>query len=127
MGFLKKTKRNRNKLEFSEYNKYKAKGGKNYTSLLTSFDRMEYQIVNENSKETLLKICDIILSGRAVLANFDKVDADQANEMLSFISGVVYAKEGEIYKLDKKLFLFGRKEEFADGSLYQYVEDTKDV
>lgn len=45
--------------------------------------------------------------------------------MLPFISGVVYAKEGEVYKLDEKLFLFGRKEEFEDGSLYQYVEDTK--
>ncbi|MCK9536647.1 MAG: cell division protein SepF [Bacilli bacterium] len=127
MGFLKKKKTKRNKIEFSEYNKHKAKGGKNYTSLLTSFDRMEYQIVTEDSKETLLKICDIILSGRAVLANFDKIDTEAANEMLSFISGVVYAKEGEIYKLDKKLFLFGRKEEFEDGSLYQYVEDTKDV
>ena len=125
MGFLKKRKK-RNKIEFSEYNKHKAKGGKN-ASLLTAFDRMEYQIVNDDSKETLLKICDIILSGRAVLANFDRIDTDAANEMRSFISGVVYAKEGEIYKLDKKLFLFGGKEEFEDGSLYQYVEDTKDV
>ena len=58
MGFLKKRKK-RNKIEFSEYNKHKAKGGKN-ASLLTAFDRMEYQIVNDDSKETLLKICDII-------------------------------------------------------------------
>jgi len=123
MGFLKKNKTN--KMEFTEYNNYKAKGGKNRSSLLTSFDRMEYSIVSANTQEALLKICDTILSGKAVLANFDKIDPADANDMLSFISGVVYAKEGEIYKLDEKLFLFGRKDEFEDGSLYQYVEDTK--
>lgn len=123
MGLLKKNKAN--KIEFTEYNNYKAKSGKKRASLLTSFDRMEYSIVTDNSQDSLMKICDTILSGKAVLANFDKIDPADANEMLSFISGVVYAKEGEIYKLDERLFLFGRKEEFEDGSLYQYVEDTK--
>jgi len=122
MGIFRKNKSN--KIQFTEYNN-KVKGGKKRTSLLTSFDRMEYTIVTENTKEALFKICDTILSGKAVLANFDKLSADDANEMLPFISGVVYAKEGEVYKLDERLFLFGRKEEFEDGSLYQYVEDTK--
>jgi cell division inhibitor SepF len=122
MAFFKKKKIN--KLEFSEYNK-KVKGGKRGPSLLTSFDRMEYSIVSENTKVALIKICDTILSGKAVLANFDRIDPSDANEMLSFISGVVYARGGEICKLDSKLFLFGTKEEFEDGSLYQYVEDTK--
>jgi hypothetical protein len=122
MGIFRKNKSN--KIEFTEYNN-KVKGGKKRSSLLTAFDRMEYSIVTENTQEALLKICDTILSGKAVLANFDKIDPEDANEMLSFISGVVYAKEGEIYKLDEKLFLFGRKEEFEDGSLYSYVEDTK--
>lgn len=124
MGLFRKKKKH-NKIEFSEYNNSKAKVGRRRSSLLTSFDQMEYSIVTDNSQETLLAICDKILSGKAVLANFDKIDSHSANDMLSFISGVVYAKEGEIYKLDEKLFLFGRKEEFEDGSLYQYVEDTK--
>ncbi|MDD3999962.1 MAG: cell division protein SepF [Bacilli bacterium] len=122
MAFFKKNKSN--KIEFTEYNN-KVKGGKKHSSLLTAFDSMEYSIVTENSKDMLLKICDTVLSGKAVLANFDKIDPEDANQMLQFISGVVYAKDGEIYKLDERLFLFGRKEEFEDGSLYQYVEDTK--
>jgi hypothetical protein len=120
--FNRKTKK---KLEFSEYANYKGKDQKKRASLLTSFDRLEYTIVQENTQEVLLKICDTVLGGKAVLANFDKLDSRDANDMLSFISGVVYATAGEIYKLDVKLFLFGRKEEFEDGSLYQYVEDSK--
>lgn len=126
MGLFRKKRRKEklNRIEFTEYNNYKSKNKKR-SSLLTSFDRMEYSIVTEHSQEVMMKICDTILSGKAVLANFDKISPEGANEMLSFISGVVYAKEGEIYKLDDRLFLFGRKEEFEDGSLYSYVEDTK--
>lgn len=124
MGIFNKKKEKLNKVEFTEYNNHKSKV-KRKSSLLTSFDRMEYSIVTEYTQEVLMKICDTVLSGKAVLANFDKISPNDANEMLSFISGVVYAKEGEIYKLDEKLFLFGRKEEFEDGSLYSYVEDTK--
>ena len=127
MGFIKKRRGNSNKIEFSEYNKHRPKGSKNITSLLTSFDRMSYQTVDDCSQETLFKICDIILSGKAVLANFTNVEIAEANNMLSFISGVVYAKSGKVCRLDTKLFLFGRKEEFVDGSLDQYVEDTKGV
>ena len=120
MGLFKKKRR---KLEMSD-NSHKK--GRRRDSLLTSFDKLEYAIVSENSTDDdLLKICDIILSGRAVLTNFEKLDPTRANEMLAFISGVVYAKEGEAIKLDSRLFLFGRKEEFEDGSLYQYVEDTR--
>ena len=124
MGMFNRNKEKLNKIEFTDYNNHKSKS-KRKSSLLTSFDRMEYSIVTEYTQEVLMKICDTILSGKAVLANFDKISPTDANEMLSFISGVVYAKEGEIYKLDEKLFLFGRKDEFDDGSLYSYVEDTK--
>ncbi|HPT89778.1 MAG: cell division protein SepF [Acholeplasmataceae bacterium] len=111
-------------IEFTEYHPKEKKGTKN-NGLLTTFDRMEYFIVQENSEEELFKICDTILGGRAVLANFDKLSDEDANEMLMFISGVIYATEGRTYKLDSRLFLFGRKEEYEDGSLLQYIEDTQ--
>lgn len=122
MCFFRK-KRKLKKVEFSEYlNKNKTRKS---SSLITSFDRMDYTIVVEADDETLYKICDVILSGRAVLANFAKVKIKEANDMLRFISGVVYATEGEVKRVDDKLFLFGRKEEFEDGSLYSYIDDTK--
>jgi len=91
----------------------------------TSFDNMSYVLVRDGSDEQLLEICDTILSGKAVLANFNKIWSSDANMMLSFISGVIYAVEGEYFKIEPKLFLFARKEELEDGSLYQYIEDTR--
>lgn len=113
-------KKNKNKkLEFSDYRNEKTKG------LLTSFDLMEYFIIQERSDEEMLHLCDTLLKRRAVLANFDKLNAADCNYMLAFISGVVYARGGQAIQLGPKLFLFGGKEEFEDGSLLQYVEDIK--
>ena len=94
--------------------------------LLTAFDKMEYFIVEQRSNDDLFKICDTILSGRPVLANFDRLtSAADCNFMLSFISGVVYATGGETAQVGTKLYLFARKEEYEDGSLKQYIEDIK--
>lgn len=119
MSLFKKNKTSP-QFEFTEFTKSdKTKG------LLTSFDQMEYFVLEKRSDEDMLKLCDTILSGKAVLANFDKVNGNDCNYMLSFISGVIYAKEGQVIQLGTKLFLFGGKEQYEDGSLLQYVEDNK--
>ena len=86
---------------------------------------MVYIIVRDASDDQTMEICDMILSGKPVLANFSKISPSNANEMLAFISGVIYATDGHIEKLESKSFLFARKEEYEDGSLYQYIEDSK--
>ena len=106
-------------------NKNKQKNDIKKVPGITAFDNMSYIIVSTNSDEQLLHICDTILSGRAVLANFNKISTTDANSMLAFIAGAIYAVEGQYFQLEPKLFLFARKEELEDGSLYQYVEDTK--
>lgn len=86
---------------------------------------MEYFIIHERSDDEMFKLCDTILKGKAVLANFDKVGNADCNYMLAFISGVVYARGGEAITLGPKLFLFAGREEIEDGSLLQYVEDIR--
>ena len=97
----------------------------NKNQLLTAYDRLETIFVSKKSNDELFKICDSILSGKPVLANFEQLGAAECNYMLSFISGVVYATEGETIQIGSKLFLFARKEEYEDGTLKQYAEDIK--
>ena len=97
----------------------------NQKALMTSFDLMEYFIVKDRSNEELFKLCDTILSGKPVLAKFDKVSVSDCNYILAFMSGVVYATDGQVVKVSERLYLFARKEEFQDGSLKEYVEDIR--
>lgn len=118
MGLFKK------KNKSNEYTGYKSGKGRQVPTL-TAFDNMAYVIVKDSSDKHLIEIADIVLSGKAVLANFNKISPSEANSMLSFISGLIYATNGKIEKIESKLFLFGTEEEFADGSLDQYIEDSK--
>ena len=93
--------------------------------LLTAYDRLETIFISKKSDDELFRICDTILSGKPVLANFEQLASSECNYMLSFISCVVYATEGEVIQIGNKLFLFARKEEYEDGTLKQYAEDIK--
>jgi cell division inhibitor SepF len=92
-------------------------------NLITAFDLMQSEIVKD--KDQLLDLCDIIMRGRAVLANFEKLSVDDANYMLTFLSGVVYALEGEVHKTGSRTFLFAGKKQYIDGTLHQFIEDIK--
>lgn len=94
-----------------------------HNNLLTSFDKREFFFIKEKSDAEMFRLCDAILSGKPVIANFDGMSVADCNYMLAFISGVVYACHGETMKLDKRLYLFARKEEYEDGSIAQYVKD----
>ncbi|MBO7086334.1 MAG: cell division protein SepF, partial [Bacilli bacterium] len=83
---------NRKKEKEFKFSDYK---GENKPGLLTSFDRLEYIYVETKDDEELFKICDTLLGGRPVIVNFDKLNGADCNYMLAFISGVVYALEGQ--------------------------------
>lgn len=92
---------------------------------MTAFDKIQFIAVEDSSDDTLLDISNKILDGYPVLVNFEKLGLQESNNMLSFLSGVVYATEGQTLRIQPRLFLLGRKEEFEDGTLYQYYEDLK--
>ena len=113
---------NRKKEKDFKFTDYKSEGKAGF---LTSFDRLEYIFVNTKEDEELFRICDTIMGGHPVIVNFDKLSGADCNYMLAFISGVVYALEGQAIRIGPKLFMFGSKKDFEDGSLLQYVEDIK--
>lgn len=104
---------------------FKKKNRKNHESgyLLSSFDRLEHRIVNDRSE--LLDLCNVLLENRALLANFEKLSVEDANYMLTFLSGAVYALKGEIHKTHNKTFLFGAESEYKDGTLQQYLKEME--
>ena len=110
---------------FKKKDKDTNQNGYNQKALMTAFDQMEYFIVKDRSQDELFKLSDTILSGKPVLANFDNLSVSDCNFILAFVSGVVYAKEGEVIRMNERLYLFARKEEFEDGSLREYIEDNK--
>ncbi|PAT01856.1 hypothetical protein CI105_05055 [Candidatus Izimaplasma bacterium ZiA1] len=89
-----------------------------------AFDRVEFVLFNDDID--VLKTADKLLEGRPLIVNFEEFDKIEANKILTFLSGVIYALDGEIEQIQDKIFLFATKEDYKDGSLRKFVREHKE-
>lgn len=72
------------------------------------------------------KLADFLMQGVPLIANFEEYDDIESNKVITFLSGVTYAIDGEIEMIQPKIFLFATKEDFKDGSLRKFVKEYKE-
>ena len=92
-----------------------------FKSPLTAFQLLERIIVKESSQ--LLDLANFLKNGKPILVSFEMIDVEDANKMIGFLSGVVYALEGETHFTSEKTMLFGSKKNFEDGTLNKFVKE----
>ena len=87
----------------------------------TAFDRLLNYTFKEDED---MDLADIVIANRPLLANFEQIKSiGEVNHAVSFLSGVVYALNGEVYCLGDETRLFATGKAFEDGSLQRYVKD----
>jgi cell division inhibitor SepF len=72
-----------------------------------------------------LKIADKLLYGTPVMINFESYNDIESNKVITVLSGVTYAIDGEIEQVQKKVYLFATKQDYKDGSLRKFVKQHK--
>ena len=59
----------------------------------------------------------MILNGRAVIVNFRKMDENQIHRVIDFLSGLIFAVNGDMQRIGKKIFLCTPKNFKIEGDL----------
>lgn len=72
----------------------------------TTVRGLEVCIMKPSAFEDSQDICDMLLSGRAVIVNLEGFDADDAQRIMDFISGAVYAISGKLKPISRYIFIF---------------------
>lgn len=67
-------------------------------------------------------IADHLKSGRGCIINLHRVSKDQAKRIIDFLSGVVYAIEGEVQKIGANVFLCTP----ANFGVYGEISETEE-
>ena len=67
---------------------------------------MQVNIISPNSFEDSQAICNKLLSGRPVVVNLEGFDPDDAQRIMDFISGCIYAINGKYNQISKYIFIF---------------------
>ena len=81
------------------------------------------EIVGDDHKT--LHYVDQMKDGHPLVLNFEHVDVPTANKVLAFLAGATYVLEGQTVKIDEKIYLFARGEDFLDQSLDLWLKDLK--
>jgi len=71
----------------------------------------------------LTSLADKMMLGQPLILNFEPLDIDQANKVIAFFSGVVYAISGEIVNVQEKVFMFATKDVYEDGSMDDFLKE----
>lgn len=67
---------------------------------------MEVSIIKPNTFEDSQNICNMLLTGRPVVVNLEGFDPDDAQRIMDFISGCIYAIKGQYHQISKYIFIF---------------------
>lgn len=73
---------------------------------MSSPKMMEVNIIKPTSFEDSQEICNTLLSKRPVVVNLEGFDPDDAQRIMDFISGCIYAINGKFHQISKYIFIF---------------------
>ncbi len=90
----------------------------------TAFDRIDFILMEHDTD--VFKLADKLLKGQPLILNFENQNEIESNKMITFLSGITYAVDGEIEVIKEKIFLFATKEDYKDGTLRKFVNEYKE-
>ncbi len=89
-----------------------------------AFDRIEFVMMEKDLD--VFKLANKLLKGTPIILNFEEFNIIESNKVITFLSGVTYAIDGEIEVIKEKIYLFATKKDFKDGSLRKFVNEYKE-
>lgn len=87
-------------------------------------DRIDFVMMSDDID--VFKLADKLLKGTPVMINYEDYNIIESNKVITFLSGVTYATDGEIEQVQEKIFLFATKKDYKDGSLRKFVNEYKE-
>jgi cell division inhibitor SepF len=89
-----------------------------------AFDRIDFILMDK--EVDIFKLANKLLKGTPLMVNFEDYNIIESNKVITFLSGVTYAIDGEIEMVQDKIFLFATKKDYKDGSLRKFVNEYKE-
>ncbi len=89
-----------------------------------AFDRTQF--VKVTKEHDVYALADTLLKGNPLVLNFEAQDVVASNQFILFLSGVIYAFDGQVEKIKEKILIFATKEDFKDKALRRFINENKD-
>ncbi len=85
------------------------------------FDDLKFYRVTDS--DGIYDYADVIMRRVPIVLNFSDCILQEANEVLLFLTGVLYACDGEIVKIQDKMYLMAQKSDLLGPTLTKFIND----
>jgi len=87
------------------------------------FDDLKFYRVTDS--KAIYDYAEQIMHRYPIVLNFTDCLISEANEVLMFLSGVLYACDGEIVQIQDKIYLLAQKSDLLGPTLTKFINDYK--
>lgn len=81
-------------------------------------------VIEPRAYSEAMTIAKHVIGGKSVLVNFRLIEEHQARRIVDFLTGTVYAEDGDIKRVADEIFLCTPKEVEIDGTAQSLVESN---
>ncbi len=83
----------------------------------------EVSVLKPANINDAIEACDMLLTGRATVVNLEGQDPVEAQRIIDFISGCLYAINGRLNKISKYIFIFSPENVDISGDLEDLLKN----
>ena len=87
------------------------------------FENLKFYRVTDS--KSIYDYAETLMHRFPIVLNFTDCLISEANEVLMFLSGVLYACDGEIVKIQDKIYLMAQKSDLLGPTLTKFINDYK--
>lgn len=87
------------------------------------FDELKFYRVTDS--KGIYDYAEQIMHRYPIVLNFTDCLISEANEVLLFLTGVLYACDGEVVKIQDKIYLMAQKSDLLGPTLTKFINDYK--
>lgn len=85
---------------------------------------LEVCIIKPTAFEDAQDVCDMLLSNRAVILNLESVDQSEAQRIIDFVCGCVYAINGKLHSVARYIFIFSPATVDISGDFAEFFQEA---
>lgn len=87
-------------------------------------DRIVFEKLIDNTKAQ--ELADKVIAGEPLVLNFEDLGVAESNQIIAFLSGVIYSIGGVNLRMTKKIFIFSKSENMDDGSIMHFYNQYRE-
>ena len=84
---------------------------------------LEVCVIKPRAFEEAQDVCDMLLLGRAVILNLEGIDQSEAQRIIDFVCGTVYAVSGKLHAVARYIFIFSPSNIDISGEFAEFFSE----